>query len=83
MSLKCRISDSSGDETKTFFEVDQFPKATQILESFCLIEYDDYFEIMDQHAIHERIVFNQLAHEDRSKRYQTQTLLESSRVAFP
>ena len=68
---------------ESYFSVDKLPKAYQLLNRFVLIEYDDYFEIMDQHAIHERIVFNQLSHEDRSKIYHTQNLLSPVTLPLP
>ena len=70
-------------ETEEHFSVNQLPKATQVLNRFVLIEFEDYFELMDQHAIHERIVYNQLAHEDRTKTYSTQNLLAPVELPLP
>lgn len=66
------------------FKVDALPKATQILKRFIMIEYDDHFDLMDQHAIHERILYNQLAHEDRQRQaYASQSLLVPARITLP
>jgi DNA mismatch repair protein MutL len=74
---------SNTEYSDSSFAIESLPKAYQILNRFVLIEYDDYFELMDQHAIHERIVFNQLAHEDRSKTYSTQNLLSPITLPLP
>jgi len=70
-------------ELKPPLKVEVLPKAYQILNRFVLIEHDDHFELMDQHAIHERIIYNQLAHEDRSKHYCTQGLLAPIALKLP
>jgi DNA mismatch repair protein MutL len=66
------------------FQVDQLPTAYQILDRFIMIEREDRFDLMDQHAIHERILYNQLAHEDHArKNYASQGLLAPVSIDLP
>lgn len=72
------------EESIQSFSVDQLPTAYQIMDRFILIERDDHFELMDQHAIHERILYNQLAHEDRHRKsYASQGLLVPATLDLP
>ena len=65
------------------FEDLELPKAHQVLNRFILMEFEDHFELMDQHAIHERILYNQLAHEDRKRSFACQHLLVPSTLELP
>lgn len=59
------------------------PRALQLLNRFIVLERDEHFEIMDQHAVHERVLYNQLAHEERDKSIATQSLLAPVDLAWP
>jgi DNA mismatch repair protein MutL len=74
---------SHGTTQEPYFSIDAAPKAYQLLNRFILLEHDDHIELMDQHAIHERVLVNQLAHEDHEKRYTCQTLLVPSILDLP
>ena len=68
---------------EALFAQRKLPKAVQLLNRFILLEHDDHIELMDQHAIHERILFNQLAHEDRHRSYSSQMLLSPVLLKIP
>lgn len=70
-------------EALPLFDMSKAPKSYQLLKRFILLEYDDHIEMMDQHAIHERVLVNQLSHGDRVKRYESQTLLVPAKLEMP
>lgn len=76
-------TEKKGDAVEEVFANQDLPKAHQILNRFILMEFDDHFELMDQHAIHERILYNQLAHEDRKRNFACQHLLVPSVIDLP
>ena len=77
------LEHNEASPTKSF-KVDQLPTAYQVLDRFILIEHEDRFDLMDQHAIHERILYNQLAHEDHArKNYASQGLLAPVSLDLP
>jgi DNA mismatch repair protein MutL len=51
------------------------PNAIQIHDSFIVTQTDDGFVIIDQHALHERIVYENLSSRIRNGRLQSQKLL--------
>lgn len=65
------------------FQHDRSPKVYQLLERFILVEYDDHIALMDQHAIHERVLYNQLLHEDRKRHFVCQQLLTPVQLDLP
>lgn len=65
------------------FSVDRLPRSFQVLKRFIVIEFDDHFAVMDQHAIHERILFNQLSYEDEKRDFSTQMLLSPINLPLP
>jgi DNA mismatch repair protein MutL len=77
------IDEDSIETHQDVFDQQDLPKAHQVLNRFILMEFDDHFELMDQHAIHERILYNQLAHEDRKRNFVCQHLLVPSILDLP
>lgn len=71
------------NRTEPSFQVNQPPRAFQLLNRFIVIEQDDCFEIMDQHAVHERVLFNQLFHDEKEKVFDSQFLLAPIEITFP
>lgn len=76
-------SQEAQSECSALFDMAKAPKSYQLLKRFILLEYDDHIEMMDQHAIHERVLVNQLSHGDRGQRYTSQTLLVPAKIAMP
>ena len=83
LDLPQAASPASTTVVEPLFAHRKLPKAVQLLNRFILIEHDDHLELMDQHAIHERILFNQLAHEDRQRSYSSQMLLNPVLLKMP
>ena len=79
------ITESQFKETETVksFSVDTMPKCFQLLNRFIVVEADDHFEILDQHAVHERVLFNHLLHDETGKEFKTQHLLVPTSLPFP
>ncbi len=65
------------------FSVDSMPNCFQLLNRFIVVEADDHFEIMDQHAVHERVLFNQLHYDQTDKKFETQQLLAPTSLPYP
>lgn len=51
------------------------PRAVQMLNSFIVVEQDDGLEIIDQHALHERILYEQISGRLAGAPLETQRLL--------
>jgi len=83
MDLMAEEPEGQEKEKENGFKIAQLPKAHQILNRFILLEFEDHFELMDQHAIHERILYNQLAHEDRQRSFACQHLLCAVPLELP
>ncbi len=58
-------------------------RSSQWLQRFIVVETAQGLEIADQHALHERILFNQLRQADKSALFCTQSLLAPITLAFP
>ncbi len=58
-------------------------RAFQILQRYIILEREDCIEILDQHAIHERVLFNQLAHEEAGGKTLAQMLLAPELLKLP
>jgi len=75
ISFRTKIADSRILETR--YERQDTPNAIQIHDSFIVTQTDDGFIIIDQHALHERIIY-----EDLRRRIQ-KSKLESQKRMYP
>lgn len=58
-------------------------KTVQLLRRYILREREDCFEIIDQHAIHERILYNRFRDLDKLAKTETQDLLAPLEIPLP
>ncbi|MBF0199341.1 MAG: DNA mismatch repair endonuclease MutL, partial [Planctomycetes bacterium] len=76
-------NEPESEEVIQSFKSDELPRCFQVLNRFIIIEKDEGMEIMDQHAIHERVLFNQLAHEEEKKSFNSQMLMMPTLLPLP
>ena len=63
------------ENRKPEFENRKFPNAIQIHDSFIVAETDDGFVVIDQHALHERIIYEALRRRIQKSKLESQKLL--------
>src|SRR5262249_61277613 len=58
------------------------PRFLQVHNLYLLLEIDDGLLVVDQHALHERVVYERLRKEQRARRVEVQRLLAPTVVAL-
>lgn len=64
-----------GDDENHIKENKQYRIIGQLFETYWLIEFDDKFYMMDQHAAHEKIMYEKLMSDFNNKKIDTQMLM--------